>query len=449
MRVLVVGAYGLIGSHVLAALRGAGHEVVAIGRTVEAAARAFPYARWIAADLARLRAPGDWTAHLAGIDAVVNCAGVLQDGPRDDLRAVQVDAAVAIFHACAATGVRRIVQVSAAGVGPAAGTAFFATKHEAEAALAGLDLDWVVLRPGLVFAPTAYGGTALLRGLAAFPWIVPAAYADRVVQTVAVDDVAAAAVRAVDPAAPARVTVDIVAAERTRLGDLLVALRAWLGLPPAHLVSLPPALARVPAAAGDLAAWFGWRSPLRSTAMAQLRAGVEGEAGACEAMLGVRPKSFAQTLEAWPAGVQERWFAKLYFLKPLLLVVLAAFWLASGVVGLVRWDAAAGVLTQAGWSGSAAVAAVAGGAAIDIALAAMVCFRRTAPMALQGMIAVSAAYLLGGTIVRPDLWLDPLGPFVKVVPAAVLALAVARRGEGRGRAEAARTGAARLAVSAG
>ena len=49
--------------------------------------------------------------------------------------------------------------------------------------------------------------------------------------------------------------------------------------------------------------------------------------------------------------------------------------------------------------------------------------RRSAQVALLGMVAVSAAYLLGGTLLRPDLWADPLGPFVKILPGAVLALA--------------------------
>ena len=46
--------------------------------------------------------------------------------------------------------------------------------------------------------------------------------------------------------------------------------------------------------------------------------------------------------------------------------------------------------------------------------------------ALLGMLAVSAAYLAGGTMLTPGLWLDPLGPFVKVLPSMVLAgLAIA------------------------
>ena len=62
------------------------------------------------------------------------------------------------------------------------------------------------------------------------------------------------------------------------------------------------------------------------------------------------------------------------------------------------------------------------GAAVDIALGLMVCFRPTARAALKGMVLVSFAYLAGAGLWRRDLWLDPLGPLLKVLPGAVLAL---------------------------
>ena len=46
-----------------------------------------------------------------------------------------------------------------------------------------------------------------------------------------------------------------------------------------------------------------------------------------------------------------------------------------------------------------------------------------AARALQAMLLVTAGYLVGGALVRPDLWLDPMGPLLKSIPAAFLALA--------------------------
>ena len=89
LRVLLTGATGLIGRAVLAALAGEGHEVVAVARSAAAASRLLPQAtRCIALDIAKATEPADWLPHLVGIDAVVNCAGVLQDGPRDSTAGV-------------------------------------------------------------------------------------------------------------------------------------------------------------------------------------------------------------------------------------------------------------------------------------------------------------------------------------------------------------------------
>jgi hypothetical protein len=122
--------------------------------------------------------------------------------------------------------------------------------------------------------------------------------------------------------------------------------------------------------------------------------------------------------------VQERWFARSYFLKPAILVGLGLFWLLSGVIGAsVSFAPAVAVLTAVGVAPVLAKAAVIGGALADMLLGITIAFRRAAPWALKGMLVVSAAYLLGGTLVRPDLWLDPLGPLLKVIPSMLAALA--------------------------
>ena len=70
-------------------------------------------------------------------------------------------------------------------------------------------------------------------------------------------------------------------------------------------------------AVADALGWLGWRSPARSTALAQLAAGVVGEPSPWIAATGIKPQSLDDILAAHPAGVQERWFARLYLLKPL------------------------------------------------------------------------------------------------------------------------------------
>ena len=115
--------------------------------------------------------PAAWQPLLHGIDAVVNCVGVLQDGLRDDVQRVQLDGTRALFDGCVRAGVKRVIHISAIGAEPDGPSAFSRSKAGAEAYLKELALDWVILRPALVLAPAVYGGTAMLRGIAAFPGV--------------------------------------------------------------------------------------------------------------------------------------------------------------------------------------------------------------------------------------------------------------------------------------
>lgn len=422
MRVLVLGAYGLIGSAITARLMAAGHAVTGLGRRIDEPARRWPEADWIARDLRTMTRPEDWRGLLDGMDAVVNAAGVLQDGPGDDVAAVQRDAMQALFAACRGQAGIRFVQVSAAGADAGAPTRFMTSKAEADAALADMPFDWVILRPGLVFGPAAYGATGFLRAAAAFPLVLPASFPDSRIQTVPLDAVADAVARALDGRLPLRRSYDLVEDAAHDLGSVLVALRAWLGFGPAPTVAVPAVLARLAFRVGDGLALLGWRSPLRTTALMQIEAGVTGDPGPWRAATGQGMPSFRQTLAATPASVQERWFARLWLLKPVVIATLALFWLLSGLMGLLRLDQAAEVLTSRGAGRGFAVAAVLAGAFADIALGLAAAFRRTVVPAAIGMVLVTLGYLAAATILTPDLWLDPLGPLVKTLPALVLAL---------------------------
>jgi uncharacterized membrane protein len=112
----------------------------------------------------------------------------------------------------------------------------------------------------------------------------------------------------------------------------------------------------------------------------------------------------------------------MWLLKPAIIAVLSMFWLASGLIGLLGLEAATAVLTARGFSQGLATTAVLVGGFIDVALGLLMMARSTHRAAAIGMVAVTFGYLAAGSIFAADLWLDPLGPFVKTIPGAVLAL---------------------------
>ena len=438
MRVLVLGAYGLIGLAISRALIGHGHEVVGLARSQARGQKLLPQARWIGADIATLTAQARWAPHLDGIDAVVNAAGVMQSGGRDDVAATQRDAIVALIAACEAVGHHagaearpvRFIQISAPGVAADSTTEFYRTKADADAALAASGLDWTIFRPGLVLAPTAYGGSAMLRTLAAFPLIQPLTMSGARVQTVSMDDVNQAVIAALDGAG-SRGTYDLVEDQPHTLAEIVAAMRAWLGFRPARrLVTVGPGIGSRMAKAADLAGRLGWRSALRTTAMKVLEDGVLGDPAPWRAVTGRPLNSLTQTLWHLPSTVQERLYARWLLVFPIALLTLAAFWIVTGLVTLARVEAAAAIIADQVGPGTAAAAVVLG-ALLDIAIGAGLLIRRTVRPACWAAIGVTGVYLVLGTILTPHLWADPLGVFVKAIPAMVLALVVAALAEER------------------
>lgn len=72
MQILVTGGSGFVGSALADHLLASGHSVIALGTSPVHPFSGRPEFTWISADTTR---PGDWQAHLARADAVINLAG--------------------------------------------------------------------------------------------------------------------------------------------------------------------------------------------------------------------------------------------------------------------------------------------------------------------------------------------------------------------------------------
>lgn len=419
MRVLVVGASGFIGSAITSKLRASGHEVVAVSRRRP---RTGPAAAHLALDVAQQRTPADWLPRLQGIDAVVYCAGVLQDAPGDSLDGVHHTAAATLFEACAATGVRRVILFSAIGVDRETRTAFSSTKAAGERALMNSRLDWVILRPSIVIGRGAYGGSALLRGLAALP-VLPVPAGAGALQPVMLEDVVDTVRYFLNSAAPARVALDLAGPDPFPLGALVARFRRWLGWRPAPTMALPGWLGTAAFKLGDLAGWFGWRSAIRSTAGRELFRGATGDPAPWTAATGIMPRSLDTALMSEPATVQDRWFAGLYLVRPWIFGILALFWISTGIVSLgPGWQNGIGLMNEGGAFGAKAAAVVIAGALADLAIGLTIAWRRTARTGLILAMLLTMTYLVVGSILVPRLWSDPLGPMLKVPPILLLHL---------------------------
>jgi uncharacterized protein YbjT (DUF2867 family) len=419
MHVLLTGATGLIGSSILARLKGRGDRVRAVSRG--AVRDGDSDVDWVRLDMAAARSAEVWFPLLEGIDAVVNCAGVLQDSRLHDTSAIHEAAPAALFDACDRAGVRRVIHFSAIGVDRATPSNFSRTKLAGDRALMALDLDWVILRPSVVLGRTVFGASALIRGLAALP-VLPVMPATAPLQPVLLEDVTDTVLALLPSEAPVHVALELVGPERLDFAAIVRRYRRWLGHTPAREVPVPEWLAVILYRLGDLAGAMGWRSAMRTTARLEIARGATGDPGPWTRLTGIEPRSLDEALAAEPATVQERRFANLFFLKPVIFVSLALFWALSGVSSLWPGYSIGIALMEQGGAATIAPLAVIGGGIADLAIGIGIAFRRTARPALWAGIAVSLAYALAGTLVLPRLWIDPLAPLLKIVPTIALML---------------------------
>jgi uncharacterized protein YbjT (DUF2867 family) len=423
----VLGASGLIGRFVADDLRARGFSVVAVARKFSPSQKTdaldleLPVMAMDAAALAQLISDH-------AIDSVVNCLGVLQDGPGSDVSAVHRDFVERLLAAISASGrAVRLIHISIPGAANEDRTAFSRTKREAERLIAASGLPYAILRPGLVIAPAAYGGSAMLRALAALPLQLPAAEAATPFQPVAIEDLAATvawlAGRDLDDTSANAVSWDLMQPQPVTLGGVIGQFRASLGTANTLRIAPPAFLIDLGAKLGDLTSLLGWMPPLRSTAIAELRRGVSGDPHPWMASTGIMPKTIEQAVGQRGAPIQDKWFARLFLIKPLVIASLALFWIASGFIALViSYPAAAALLSSRGFPPSLVAPFTIVTSLMDISIGVLIAFRRTCAFGLIAGMLVSLGYMAGTAILTPDLWIEPLGALVKTGPAIVLML---------------------------
>jgi uncharacterized protein YbjT (DUF2867 family) len=426
--IAVLGASGLIGEAVATRLAREGFPVVPIARRFSVTQKAAFGTSAVECPIVALGTEA-LSKILAqqNIEIVVNCVGVLQDGHRGDTDTVHRAFVGRLLTVLGSPhGRALLVHISIPGNSGDDRTSFSRTKREAEREIAAGSVPFVILRPGFVVARAAYGGSALMRALAMLPFDLPAREAGRPFMTTDVNDIARTiafvATRWADGERRWNAVWDVMARERLTVGNVLDVFRRHLG-GPRNWIRLPSWLLKLGARAGGMLAYLGWSAPIRGTALEEMRRSVAGDPEPWIAATGIEPAPLFATLQLLPATVQEKWFARLYLTKPLILASLALFWVLSGLIALtIAFDTARAILTAHGFAPPLAGGVTAVSSLIDISVGIAIAFRKTCRAGLLAGIGVSLFYMAAAAVMTPDMWIEPLGALVKTGSAIVLML---------------------------
>ncbi len=233
-RILLVGGSGFIGSHVAARLASQNFQLTIPTRRRERARHVvlLPMADVVETTLAT---DAELDGLVSGCAAVVNLVGVLHSrwgepyGP--DFAAAHVTLPQRLVDACRRTGVRRLVHVSALGVGDDASTLpsmYLRSKADGERAVRASGLDWTILRPSVVFGADDRFLNVFARLMRLVP-VMPVARAQTRFQPVYVGDVAQAIVNALARGETVGKTYELAGPEVFTLGELVRLVGRWSG----------------------------------------------------------------------------------------------------------------------------------------------------------------------------------------------------------------------------
>ena len=196
--VTIFGGSGFVGRYVARRMAQAGWRVrVAVRRPNEAIfVRTYGVPGQVEPIACNIRDDASVAQALAGADAAVNCVGILAEAGANRFEAVHAEGAGRIARAAAAAGLGRLVHVSAIGADPGSPSAYARSKAAGEAAVRAAFPRAVILRPSIIFGPEDQFFNRFAAMTRTSP-VLPVVGGTTRFQPVHVDDVAAAAERAI------------------------------------------------------------------------------------------------------------------------------------------------------------------------------------------------------------------------------------------------------------
>ena len=195
LNVVVIGGTGFVGSHMVPRLQADGHRISVLTRNRELNRELGVLPR-VMVENCDVHDPAALTRKLEGADAVINLVGILNESGSDGsgFEKAHVELTETVIAACKATGVTRLLQMSALRAGEGA-SHYLRTRADAESRVRDSRLAWTIFRPSVIFGrgDGLFNRFASLLRLAP---VLPLARAEAKFTPVFVGDVAEAFARA-------------------------------------------------------------------------------------------------------------------------------------------------------------------------------------------------------------------------------------------------------------
>ena len=243
MQIVLLGATGFLGHHLLPALSAAGHDCIVLSR-YKPGCRELTVIPRVQVRQADIHDDVQLEKHFAGADAVINMVGILNESGRKGkgFQKAHVDLTARVIDTCLRQGVRRLMQVSALNAGKGS-SYYLKSKGEAENLIRSAEgLNSTIVQPSVIFGEGDSFFNRFAGLLKAAP-VMPLACPGSKLQPVWVEDVVAAMTLALnDPETFGR-TLIMVGPEEYTLRELVEFTACVIGRK-RKIIGLPDTLSR-------------------------------------------------------------------------------------------------------------------------------------------------------------------------------------------------------------
>ena len=178
MRIAITGATGFVGGHLTNRLTGEGHEVVRIGR----------HRIDDAIVPSSLDDVDQLAAAFTGCKALAHCAGINRELGSQTYARVHVEGTRNVVAAAKQAGVAKIVLLSFLRARPDCGSAYHESKWEAEEIVRNSNLDYTVIKAGVVYGRGDHMLDHLSHALHTFPVFGLVGLKEKSIRPLAVED---------------------------------------------------------------------------------------------------------------------------------------------------------------------------------------------------------------------------------------------------------------------
>jgi len=419
MRILITGASGFVGSHLVSSLIDQGHEVIACVRNCKNYNRRHQSIEVIECDYSQDTSIDNWLPRLTDIDVVINAVGIINETRQQTFDALHNKTPVALFDACNHANIKKIIQISALGADETAASQFHLSKRAADDYLMTLNLDWVIVMPSIVYGRGA-NSMSFFTALAALPVTPIIDTGNQEIQPIHINDFTAAINQLITTSAPTRTKISFVGPTPLTMHEVFIMLKKWLGIRKTRFMKVPFNIA-------VNTTWFNKLlpdSPITKESILMLNDGNTANPDPFITTFGFKPRSLFDSLETTPAQQADKWHAKLLLLRPLLILSIAFIWIYTGIISVFIYpiESSYTLLARMGIIDLLAPIALYGAAILDFTLGIATLKRYRLKSLGMIQIAVIISYSLLITLFIPEQWIHPFGPISKNIPLIVAIL---------------------------